>query len=677
MRLLDLQRRLPRARAATGPPSADATGNPIQPEWGFAWPHNRRVLYNRASADPEGRPWSERKKLIWWDDEQRRWVGLDRPRLRAGQAARLSAPRGGRPAWRPSPARQPFIMKPDGLGWLFAPGGVKDGPLPTHYEPVESPVGNLLYPRQTCTPGVRTFEGPLNRARAHADGRVSRRRHHVPPDRALPERADEPVQRLAQRAPAGDVRRAEPGAGRRARDRARRLADGAVAARPHRGPRDGDPPDTAPPGRRAASIHQIGLPFHWAFAGEIGRRQRQRPDLAGRRPQREHARGEGVHLPGRAPAAATAADPGPTVRPSTWPTRAPIPDTPPRPSRRGSSLMAVRELELSALRTVGRPARRTRCRRPGSGSSTRSAASPRPSRTADRLLHRHHRLHRLQGLRGRLQAVEPDPRRRIPTGPATATTTPRSCRPRPGGTSSSSSSSPTTAGPRGRRRRAPPRRHALDVRGAARRGRIDRRGPRPLADDERRLQALRRRPLPARLPDRRDHLQRVRQRLHPAGYLQRLLVLRRGLPVRRDHPQRPRRPLAQVHALLRPPARRPGPGLRQGLPDGLDPVRPDRRAAPAGRGAGRGAAPTRRARGLPVWRRAPSATYSELHSFYLLVDRPSTYGLPEVPFNPWLHMQGDYSARSPPGWSRSPRSPRAPPPSSLRTLRCQSNPDPR
>ena len=55
------------------------TSNPIHPEWGFAWPHNRRILYNRASADPEGRPWSERKKLVWWDAGSRRWVGADEP----------------------------------------------------------------------------------------------------------------------------------------------------------------------------------------------------------------------------------------------------------------------------------------------------------------------------------------------------------------------------------------------------------------------------------------------------------------------------------------------------------------------------------------------------------------------------------------------------------------------
>ena len=68
----------------------------------------------------------------------------------------------------------PFIMKPDGVGWLFAPGTVKDGPLPAHYEPVESPVGNLLYPKQPCNPTVRYFEGPLNRLAHTPDVRSTR-----------------------------------------------------------------------------------------------------------------------------------------------------------------------------------------------------------------------------------------------------------------------------------------------------------------------------------------------------------------------------------------------------------------------------------------------------------------------------------------------------------------------
>ncbi len=137
------------------------TENPLQPEWGFAWPHNRRVMYNRASADPEGRPWSERKKLVWWDAEQRRWVGMDVPDFPPDKS----------PEYRPPPdARgmeaiagdQPFIMKPDGVGWLFSPGKCKDGPLPTHYEPVESPLGNAFYPKQPTSPTVRDFPGPLN-----------------------------------------------------------------------------------------------------------------------------------------------------------------------------------------------------------------------------------------------------------------------------------------------------------------------------------------------------------------------------------------------------------------------------------------------------------------------------------------------------------------------------------
>jgi formate dehydrogenase major subunit len=142
------------------------TDNPLQPEWGFAWPDNRRVLYNRASADPDGQPWSERKKLVWWDAKSLRWVGLDRPDFDPEKPPDYRPPPGAR-GMAAIAGNHPFILKPDGLGWLYAPGAVKDGPLPTHYEPVESPLGNLLYPKQTCNPTVRFFKGPLNRL-AHA-----------------------------------------------------------------------------------------------------------------------------------------------------------------------------------------------------------------------------------------------------------------------------------------------------------------------------------------------------------------------------------------------------------------------------------------------------------------------------------------------------------------------------
>jgi formate dehydrogenase major subunit len=135
-------------------------GRLVNPEWAWAWPANRRMMYNRASADPEGRPWSERKKYIWWDEAQGKWTGHDIPDFPPDKA----------PGYRSEPGAKgmeaisgdsPFIMHSDGKGWLFAPSGVKDGPLPTHYEPVESPVGNPLY-MQRESPTARVEKSPLN-----------------------------------------------------------------------------------------------------------------------------------------------------------------------------------------------------------------------------------------------------------------------------------------------------------------------------------------------------------------------------------------------------------------------------------------------------------------------------------------------------------------------------------
>ncbi|MBV9257606.1 MAG: molybdopterin-dependent oxidoreductase, partial [Ktedonobacteraceae bacterium] len=98
-------------------------------EWGYAWPANRRILYNRASADPEGRPWSERKKYIWWDQEQGKWTGYDVPDFPLNKAPDYRPPTGASGMDGIS-GSDPFIMKPDGRGWLFVPKGLKDGPLP-------------------------------------------------------------------------------------------------------------------------------------------------------------------------------------------------------------------------------------------------------------------------------------------------------------------------------------------------------------------------------------------------------------------------------------------------------------------------------------------------------------------------------------------------------------------
>src|SRR5207302_3216304 len=132
----------------------------VAPEWGWAWPANRRLLYNRASADPSGRPWSERKAYVWWDEKKGAWTGHDVPDF----------PRTKRPDYEPAPdavaedalrGDEPFIMQSDGRGWLYAPNGLVDGPLPTHYEPQESPFENPLYGQQ-CNPVRTQFVRPDN-----------------------------------------------------------------------------------------------------------------------------------------------------------------------------------------------------------------------------------------------------------------------------------------------------------------------------------------------------------------------------------------------------------------------------------------------------------------------------------------------------------------------------------
>jgi formate dehydrogenase major subunit len=121
--------------------------NWIANQWGWAWPANRRVLYNRASAAPEGRPWSQRKALVWWDAENNRWTGHDVPDFIADRPPDYTPPDGATGVAAIT-GRDPFIMQADGKAWLFAPAGMVDGPLPTHYEPQESPFANLLYGQQ-------------------------------------------------------------------------------------------------------------------------------------------------------------------------------------------------------------------------------------------------------------------------------------------------------------------------------------------------------------------------------------------------------------------------------------------------------------------------------------------------------------------------------------------------
>lgn len=121
--------------------------NWVANEWAWAWPANRRILYNRASADPDGKPWSERKALVWWDEEQAKWVGHDIPDF-AEDKSPYHRPPPGATADKALSGTDAFIMQADGKAWLYVPSGLTDGPLPAHYEPQDSPFPNLLYDQQ-------------------------------------------------------------------------------------------------------------------------------------------------------------------------------------------------------------------------------------------------------------------------------------------------------------------------------------------------------------------------------------------------------------------------------------------------------------------------------------------------------------------------------------------------
>jgi formate dehydrogenase major subunit len=133
--------------------------------WGYAWPANRRLLYNRASADPAGNPWSERKKWIWWDGMK--WTGYDVPDFAATKAPTAKATPGGIGLDALS-GTNPFIMKADGVGWLYVPTGLVDGPLPTQYEAAESPVHNPMY-KQQSSPVLKYWKEPANTLAAVGD----------------------------------------------------------------------------------------------------------------------------------------------------------------------------------------------------------------------------------------------------------------------------------------------------------------------------------------------------------------------------------------------------------------------------------------------------------------------------------------------------------------------------
>jgi formate dehydrogenase major subunit len=121
----------------------DPTGLGLFPQWAWCWPVNRRIIYNRASVDLDGKPRNPAKAVIKWDAEAKKWIG--------------DVPDGG---WPPMGTEgfYPFIMKPDGVASIFGPG-LADGPFPEHYEPLECPIEKNIMSNQRINPVVKIFEG--------------------------------------------------------------------------------------------------------------------------------------------------------------------------------------------------------------------------------------------------------------------------------------------------------------------------------------------------------------------------------------------------------------------------------------------------------------------------------------------------------------------------------------
>ncbi len=126
---------------------ADPTGLGLYSEWSWCWPLNRRIIYNRASVDLDGNPRDPNRPLLKWDAAGKKWVG-DIP-------DNAVPPMGTNGAY-------PFIMRPDGLAAIFGPG-LKDGPFPEHYEPLECPIEGNLLSSQRINPAITIFEGGLDK----------------------------------------------------------------------------------------------------------------------------------------------------------------------------------------------------------------------------------------------------------------------------------------------------------------------------------------------------------------------------------------------------------------------------------------------------------------------------------------------------------------------------------
>ena len=235
--------------------------------WGFAWPADRRILYNRASARPDGRPWSDRKRLVWWDAAARQWEGLDTPDFTNTKPPDYLPPADAE-GDAGLPGDKPFIMHADGLGWLWVPTGLADGPLPTHYEPFESPVANPLHPAQQVNPAALKQERPDNAYAYSPDPRFPYvmttyrlTEHHTAGgmSRTLPHLAELQPEFFCEISPELAAERGIDHGGWVTLTTMR----GIVEARARVTPR------IRPLRIGGGTVHQIGVPYHWGSRGLV------------------------------------------------------------------------------------------------------------------------------------------------------------------------------------------------------------------------------------------------------------------------------------------------------------------------------------------------------------------------------------------------------------------------
>jgi formate dehydrogenase major subunit len=239
----------------------------VAPEWGWAWPANRRILYNRAAADPDGKPWSERKALVWWDAEAGKWTGHDVPDFPVSVAPSYRAPDGAAGVAAIN-GDDPFIMQADGKAWLYAPAGLADGPLPAHYEPAESPFENPLY-KQQANPVREVLRHRENPMQPSGTGDVfpyvattyRLTEHHTAGgmSRTLPYLAELQPEFFCEVSPELAAERGLENGGWATIITARAAVEARVLVTSR----------VAPLQVAGRTLHQVGLPYHWGANGLV------------------------------------------------------------------------------------------------------------------------------------------------------------------------------------------------------------------------------------------------------------------------------------------------------------------------------------------------------------------------------------------------------------------------